>query len=98
VRFPADPGSPRPEQFLAVNPRPGDGHHVVLDVVGHVDAFTAPLLRACLRRTGLRWSIRRVSCDHENTFSSEVVIRGLVGQALFVLCSILLSGVECARD
>jgi len=32
----------------------------------------------------------RVSCDHGNTFSSEVVIRGLVGQALFVLCSILL--------
>ena len=39
-------------------------------------------------------SLLRVNCDHENTFSSEVVIRGLVGQTLFVLCSILL----CIRE
>jgi anti-sigma B factor antagonist len=58
VRSPADLGSPHRERFLTVNPRPRGESHVVLDVVGYVDAFTAPLLRACLRtqlsRSGLR--------------------------------------------
>jgi anti-sigma B factor antagonist len=63
VLFPADPGPPRPEQFLAVNPRPGDGHHVVLDVVGEVDAFTAPLLRACLRTQLSRPGLRELVLD-----------------------------------
>jgi anti-sigma B factor antagonist len=55
---PVDVVSPHPEPFLTVNARPRDARRVVLDVVGHVDAFTAPLLRACLgtqlSRPGLR--------------------------------------------
>lgn len=55
---PVDVVSPHPEPFLEVNARPYDARHVVLDVVGQVDAFTAPLLRACLgtqlSRPGLR--------------------------------------------
>jgi anti-anti-sigma factor len=39
----------RPERFLSVTPRARDPRHVVLDVSGDVDAFTAPVLRACLR-------------------------------------------------
>lgn len=55
---PVDVVSPHPEPSLAVNARPRGARHVVLDVVGQVDAFTAPLLRACLdtqlSRPGLR--------------------------------------------
>jgi anti-sigma B factor antagonist len=58
VRPSADLGPPQPEHFLTVEARHRGDNHVVLDVTGHVDAFTAPLLRACLQtqlsRTGLR--------------------------------------------
>jgi len=36
---------------------------VVLDVVGHVDAFTAPLLRACLRTQLSRAGLRELVVD-----------------------------------
>lgn len=58
MRSPSGLVQARPERFLSVTPRPRVARHVVLDVVGHVDAFTAPLLRACLctqlSRPGLR--------------------------------------------
>jgi anti-sigma B factor antagonist len=63
VLCPADLGSPRPAQFLAVNARPRGGQHVVLDVVGHVDAFSAPLLRACLRTQLSRAGLRELVVD-----------------------------------
>lgn len=44
----ADPGRPQPERFLAVDARRRGERQVVLEVVGHVDSFTVPLLRACL--------------------------------------------------
>ena len=60
---PADVVSPQPEQFLSVNARPRGARHVVLDVVGHVDAFTAPLLRACLRTQLSRPGLRELVVD-----------------------------------
>lgn len=59
----ADLGPAHPEQFLAVNARPRGDSHVVLDVVGHVDAFTAPLLRACLRTQLSRPGLRELVVD-----------------------------------
>jgi len=52
-----------PERFLSVTPRPRDARHVVIDVVGHVDAFTAPLLRACLRTQLSRPGLRGLTLD-----------------------------------
>jgi anti-sigma B factor antagonist len=63
VSFPADLASPPTEQFLAVNARPRGERRVVLDVVGHVDAFTAPLLRACLRTQLSRGGLRELVVD-----------------------------------
>jgi len=60
---PADLGPPQPEQFLAIDARPGGDRRVVLDVVGHVDAFTAPLLRACLRTQLSRAGLRELVVD-----------------------------------
>lgn len=48
MRSLADPGLPQPEQFLAVDARRRGERQVVLEVRGHVDSFTVPLLRACL--------------------------------------------------
>jgi len=55
--------TPRPEQFLEVHARPCGARHVVLDVVGHVDAFTVPLLRACLRTQLSRPGVRELVID-----------------------------------
>ena len=63
MRSPSELAPPRPEQFLSVNARPRDARHVVLDVVGHVDAFTAPLLRACLRTQLSRPGLRELILD-----------------------------------
>jgi len=52
-----------PEQFLAVDARPHGTRHVVLDVRGHVDAFTAPLLRACLDTQLSRAGLREIVVD-----------------------------------
>lgn len=53
----------RPERFLSVTPRARDPRHVVLDVSGDVDAFTAPLLRACLRTQLSRPGVRGMVLD-----------------------------------
>jgi len=63
VPFPAETGPARPEQFLAVDARPRGTRGVVLDVRGHVDAFTAPLLRACLRTQLSRPGVREIVLD-----------------------------------
>jgi anti-sigma B factor antagonist len=63
MRSPADLGSPHPEQFLTVTALPRGDSHVVLDVVGYVDAFTAPLLRACLRTQVSRPGLRELVVD-----------------------------------
>jgi anti-sigma B factor antagonist len=63
VRSPADLGASHPEQFLAVEARPRGPHQVVLEVVGHVDASTAPLLRACLRTQLSRPGLRELVLD-----------------------------------
>lgn len=60
---PAELGPPRPEQFLAVDASPCGTRRVVLDVRGHVDAFTAPLLRACLRTQLSRPGLRELVVD-----------------------------------
>ena len=60
---PADRGSPHPEQFLTIDARPRSKSHVVLDVVGRVDACTAPLLRACLRTQLSRAGLRELVVD-----------------------------------
>jgi anti-sigma B factor antagonist len=60
---PVDVVSPHPEQFLAVNARSRGAGHVVLDVVGQVDAFTAPLLRACLGTPLSRPGVRELVLD-----------------------------------
>jgi len=59
----ADPGLPQPEQFLTINPRPRGDRRVDLEVVGHVDAFTTPLLRACLRTQLSRPVLRELVVD-----------------------------------
>ena len=59
----ADVVSPRPEQFLSVNARPRGSRQVILDVEGHVDAFTVPLLRACLRTQLSRPGLRELVID-----------------------------------
>jgi anti-sigma B factor antagonist len=63
VLSPAVLGSPRPDQFLSVDARPERGPRVVLEVVGHVDGFTAPLLRACLRTQLSRPGMREIVVD-----------------------------------
>ena len=60
---PADLRPPQPEQFLTIGARPRGERHVVLDVVGHVDAFTAPLLCACLRTQLSRAGLRELVVD-----------------------------------
>lgn len=63
MRFHDGSDSDRPEKFLAVNARPGDGRRVVLDVAGEVDTFTAPLLQACVRAQLSRPGIRELVLD-----------------------------------
>jgi anti-anti-sigma factor len=63
VLSPADLGPPQSEQFLTIDARPRGERHVVLDVVGHVDAFTTPLLRACLRTQLSRAGLRELVVD-----------------------------------
>lgn len=63
MRLHDGPDSDRPERFLAVNARPGNGRRVVLDVVGDVDAFTAPLLQACVRTQLSRPGLRELVLD-----------------------------------
>jgi anti-sigma B factor antagonist len=63
VLSPADVVSPHPEPFLEVDARPLGAGRVVLDVVGHVDAFTAPLLRACLGTQLTRPGLRELVVD-----------------------------------
>ena len=63
MHSPSELVSAHPEQFLSVIARPPDSGQVVLDVVGHVDAFTAPLLRACLRTQLSRPGLRELIVD-----------------------------------
>jgi len=63
MRSAADLGSPHPEQFLTVDALPRGDSHVVLDVVGSVDASTAPLLHACLRTQVSRPGLRELVVD-----------------------------------
>jgi anti-sigma B factor antagonist len=63
VLSPADLGPPKSEPFLTIDARPRGERHVVLDVVGHVDAFTTPLLRACLRTQLSRAGLRELVVD-----------------------------------
>jgi len=55
--------SPRPQELLSVDARPRGAGCVVLEVVGHVDTFTAPLLRACLRTQLSRPGLRELTLD-----------------------------------
>ena len=63
MRFHDEPDLPRPERFLSVSARCSDTRRVVLDVVGEVDAFTAPLLRACVRTQLARPGLRELILD-----------------------------------
>jgi anti-sigma B factor antagonist len=63
VFSPGDLGAPRPEKFLTIDARPRSESHVVLDVVGRVDACTAPLLQACLRTQLSRAGLRELVVD-----------------------------------
>lgn len=79
MRFHDGPGSDRPEKFLAVNARHGDGRRVVLDVIGEVDGFTAPLLQACVRTQLSRPRLRELILD-----MGGVEVLGVAGVSVVV--------------
>jgi anti-sigma B factor antagonist len=81
VRFHDGSDSDRPKKFLAVNARPGDGRRVVLDVVGGVDAFTAPLLQACVRTQLSRPDLRELVLDMGGVEYLGVAGISVVGEA-----------------
>jgi anti-sigma B factor antagonist len=69
-----------PEQLLSVTGSPIDGRgRVVVAVRGEVDAYTAPLLEACLDGQVARRKVRTVVVDLE-----EVTYLGAAGIAVLV--------------
>ena len=81
MRFHDGSDSDRPEKFLAVDARPGDDRRVVLDVVGEVDAFTAPLLQACVRTQLSRPGLRELVLDMGGVEFLGVAGVSVVGEA-----------------
>ncbi|SES74163.1 STAS domain-containing protein [Geodermatophilus poikilotrophus] len=61
---PASPAAPDPDRLLSVSalpgPRPGS---VVVEVIGEVDAYTAPLLDVCLDSQARQRGVREVVVD-----------------------------------
>ena len=69
-----------PEELLSVTGSPVDGRgRVVVTVRGEVDAYTAPLLEACLEGQVARRKVRAVVVDLE-----QVTHLGAVGIAVLV--------------
>ena len=60
---PARPAPVEPEQLLSVAGAPGGGGRAVVDVAGEVDAYTAPLLEACLRSQATQPRLRVLLVD-----------------------------------
>jgi anti-anti-sigma factor len=81
VQFHDGPDSEAPERFLAVNARRGDRRRVILDVVGEVDAFTAPLMQACVRSQLSRSGLRELILDMGGVEFLGVAGISVVGEA-----------------
>lgn len=74
------PATVVPEELLSVTGSPVDGRgRVVVAVRGEVDAYTAPLLEACLEGQVARRKVRAVVVDLE-----EVTHLGAVGIAVLL--------------
>jgi anti-anti-sigma factor len=74
------PATVVPEELLSVTGSPVDGRgRVVVAVRGEVDAYTAPLLEACLEGQVARRKVRTVVVDLE-----EVTHLGAVGIAVLL--------------
>jgi anti-sigma B factor antagonist len=70
------------DQLLSVTAVPGSSGRVVLEVVGEVDTFTAPLLEACLHSQLSRPDLRRLVVD-----MTRVTFLGVAGVSVLARAS-----------